>query len=265
MDSPPLSTSSAIRSRAVPFLLLGAAHLAALLAQWDAAATLTKILLMPSLAWWIAAGWGLFGRDSLPRASEPTERPHGPHPTSAPRASAAAPWLMAALGLSWGGDVLLLFSSDPGLGGYAFLGGLLLFLAAHAAYITTFLRLRRDAPAPGRSETASRTSLLLGSALYLVLFMRLLWPGLDPMMKIAVPLYAAVILAMAWVATGLRGHVPTAPWRSMVLGALLFVISDSLIALNRFAFDVPYARLAIMSSYIAAQALLATGVARSLR
>lgn len=264
---------------AAPFLAAAVVHLAALSANWVLVAMATKVALMPTLALWVSRQSGL--------GSPP-----------------AARWLMAALGLSWGGDVLLLFSAEPGWGGTAFLGGLGLFLLAHLAYIRTFRLLGGRARGAGVPESSSESAgpkptglettdpvgadhsiemessssppataptaamiftAVSGAALYLVLFMRMLWGGLDPVLKIAVPLYAAVILAMALTAAGLRGRLGSRPLRALVLGAVLFVVSDSLIAVDRFAFEIPHARLLIMSSYLAAQALLAAGVVRSLR
>ena len=70
-------------------------------------------------------------------------------------------------------------------------------------------------------------------------------------MKIAVYLYMAVITAMAAAALCGRGNHPL-----VALGALMFVLSDSLIAVNRFVEPVPGARYWIMALYYGAQYLL---------
>jgi len=43
-------------------------------------------------------------------------------------------------------------------------------------------------------------------------------------------------------------------------GAILFVISDGVIAVNKFAFEVPGERILVMSTYIAAQYLIIRGL-----
>jgi uncharacterized membrane protein YhhN len=43
-------------------------------------------------------------------------------------------------------------------------------------------------------------------------------------------------------------------------GSLLFVCSDTMIALNRFILPLPYEGLLVMSSYIAAQYLIMRGI-----
>ena len=50
---------------------------------------------------------------------------------------------------------------------------------------------------------------------------------------------------------------------SGVLGAILFAISDSLIAIRKFARPVPYQHQLIMSTYYAAQMLIALSVVDS--
>ncbi len=43
-------------------------------------------------------------------------------------------------------------------------------------------------------------------------------------------------------------------------GALLFMVSDSLIAINKFQFAVPFAGFLIMSTYILAQWFIVDGI-----
>ncbi|HVG35877.1 MAG TPA: lysoplasmalogenase, partial [Pyrinomonadaceae bacterium] len=83
-----------------------------------------------------------------------------------------------------------------------------------------------------------------------------LWPGLASM-KAPVMIYMLVIIAMAWqalnrwAATGEQGSALA------FAGAMLFVASDSLLAVNRFRKRIRGAQVYIMSTYFMAQWLIA--------
>jgi uncharacterized membrane protein YhhN len=92
--------------------------------------------------------------------------------------------------------------------------------------------------------------------LYGVVMLRVLLPGLGRM-KAPVIVYMLVIILMAWQA--LNRWIGTGQEGSALAfaGALLFVISDSILALNRFKRRFPSAQLYIMSTYFMAQWLIA--------
>ncbi len=76
-----------------------------------------------------------------------------------------------------------------------------------------------------------------------------------PVLKSMVFLYIAVILCMvitALFAAGMPFWLP--------VGAVLFFVSDSLIAMDRFLFDVPHGGVWVMLTYSAAQFCIALGV-----
>ncbi|XP_077617214.1 lysoplasmalogenase TMEM86A isoform X2 [Crocuta crocuta] len=90
--------------------------------------------------------------------------------------------------------------------------------------------------------------------------------GLSGAFTYLVGVYVALIGFMGWRAVaGLR--LVGAAWRWTELaagsGALLFIISDLIIALNKFCFPVPYARALIMSTYYAAQMFIALSAVES--
>ena len=123
-----------------------------------------------------------------------------------------------------------------------FTSGLVAFLVGHLFYLGAFCR---------RPDMSAGKYLLLAALLvYIVLIVNYLSPHLGEM-KIAVYLYMAVITAMAAAALCGRGNHPL-----VALGALMFVLSDSLIAVNRFVEPVPGARYWIMALYYGAQYLL---------
>ena len=61
----------------------------------------------------------------------------------------------------------------------------------------------------------------------------------------------------------LRTHIPNAVFGIMMLGAMMFVLSDSLLAVGKFG-QINTGSISIMATYIIGQALLVQGVIRSL-
>ena len=160
------------------------------------------------------------------------------------RLSAPVVGALLALLLSWFGDVALMRD-----GSIWFLVGLGAFLLAHLAYIVLFLRSLGHGRPP-------RSALL-----YLVWFALLiffLWPYLDAMLVPAL-FYAVVITTMALVATRC-GPIVT-------LGATLFLLSDSILAVNKFvpAVVLTQSGFLVMGTYLAAQGLIIVGVIHFVR
>ncbi|HRP99291.1 MAG TPA: lysoplasmalogenase [Terrimesophilobacter sp.] len=147
-----------------------------------------------------------------------------------------------AITLSWLGDVTL-----GSVGEIWFLVGLGFFLLAHIAYVVLFLRRLRTRPFSWWA--------LIYVAWWLGLVV-VLWPHLGNLL-IPVAVYGLVLGAMG--AIGLSCN------RWIAIGGALFVISDSLLGLNRFhpEFDLPYVHVLIMLTYITAQGLIAYGAVRT--
>jgi alkylglycerol monooxygenase len=159
-------------------------------------------------------------------------------------------WLVRALALSWVGDVLLLY---PGL----LLPGLVAFLAAHACY---FKLLSLDAPL-FHSRRALMRCLLLAALVYAALFFN----GLPAPMQAPVAVYVVVISLMAAQAWGRHVHFDNRPSAWTAWGATVFMLSDTLLAIDTFVNPLPYAGLWVLSSYYLAQALMVSGLLASLR
>lgn len=159
----------------------------------------------------------------------------------------------AALILSWLGDLFLLKDGDP----LFFMLGLGSFLLAHLFYIFGFFEIRkRQRPTPAWNP------LLIGAvALYAAGLFYLLYPHLGGL-KIPVLVYALVLSFMfiaAWHAF-LPSRQPMAWW--CIIGAWLFVLSDSMLAFNKFHTPFPGAGVAVMLSYALAQAGIVIGILR---
>ncbi len=153
--------------------------------------------------------------------------------------------LVVGLGLSWCGDLALMRSGEAW-----FLTGLGAFLLAQLAYAVAFW--------PSRARSVlSRPALVVPYAAVLVGLLAILWTDLGDL-RVPVMAYAIVIIAMAVLATGLG---PT-----VAVGALLFVLSDALIALDTVAdlHRLPAHGFWVMLTYLGAQALIARGVQQHL-
>ncbi len=147
--------------------------------------------------------------------------------------------LALALLLSSCGDILL------ACGNAYFLGGLALFLCAHLVYLALFLRCRGALRTP---------ALLVFLLLYGLVFGAWLAPSLGPL-RVPVFCYIAAILAMAAAAS--QAAYPT---RWVLLGALLFLVSDSLLGAGRFKSPLPLGGVLVWTTYYAAQCAIALGV-----
>lgn len=75
------------------------------------------------------------------------------------------------------------------------------------------------------------------------------------MLALPVAIYMLVILCMA-----MSALLATTTNYMLLLGATMFMISDSLIGINKFVVPLPFEHLAIMSSYYLALFLLAVGI-----
>jgi uncharacterized membrane protein YhhN len=152
--------------------------------------------------------------------------------------------VLAGLVFSLLGDVALMFSEKW------FTAGLVAFLTAHVFYILAFK------PGPGHQASAT---IFLPFILYGLLMFFILAPGLGPL-KIPVLVYIAAITIMAGFAAGrfvdLGGLRPFLAFA----GAVLFLVSDSVLAYDRFAKKFRPAQAIILGTYFPAQLLIALSI-----
>jgi len=158
---------------------------------------------------------------------------------------APAPLLLAGIALSWGGDVLLSFPGD----GW-FVAGLSSFLLAHLVYIVLFLRMPRD-----RSRPPAWSYVYWA---WMIVMLGLLLPHAGAL-SAPIVLYAVAIGTMAMCAS-LHG-------RWIAIGGAFFIASDSVLALGRFlpGYEFVAHDFVVMSTYLAAQGLIAWGVVAETR
>ena len=157
-------------------------------------------------------------------------------------------WLRLALLGSLAGDVFLML---PGL----FIPGLVAFLLAHIAYT---VRLRQDAPWFA-SRWALALTLGVGALMYTVLWLG----GLPAGLRAPVAAYVVVIALMAAQALGRANALRDRASVLVGVGACFFMLSDTLLALNRFVTPLPMAQLGVLTTYYLAQCLMVGGLIRS--
>lgn len=161
--------------------------------------------------------------------------------------------LLAALTFSWIGDVLLLFTYKEG---QYFTLGLIAFLLSHIFYIFVFKSQKT-------LENKVKQPILyigIGAIMtYLILLIGILYPKLGGF-KIPVLIYAVVICTMLLFA--FKGSLN---WRKpinnyILVGAILFISSDSILAFNKFYQTIPFNSVLIMITYMSAQYFITSGI-----
>ncbi len=158
--------------------------------------------------------------------------------------AAGGSWMLAALAGCLAGDVFLMFSGF-------FIPGLVAFLLGHIAYIVL---LRQGVPwFPSR--TALVATLGVGGAMYAFLWLG----GLPVGLRAPVAAYVTVIALMAAQAIGRATVLGGAPAWTVATGAAFFMLSDSLLATNKFVMPLPMAQFWVLGTYYAAQVLIVGG------
>ena len=153
-----------------------------------------------------------------------------------------------ALLFSLSGDVLLQFVH---LNSNYFLGGLVAFLLAHVMYILIFLE-KRGSQKPTIIQ-------IIGLTVFTGVMSFILLPHLGEM-QMAVMAYMFIILLMMVTALMRKGSINKLSYSLVITGALLFLASDSILAINKFAFKIPYASIWIMLTYAFAQYFILKGI-----
>jgi uncharacterized membrane protein YhhN len=149
-------------------------------------------------------------------------------------------WIATGIGFSLIGDVLLMLPGD------LFVPGLAAFLLGHLCFIAAFV---------GDSRFAARPFLLLASLGYGLINLWLLWDSIGAPLRLPVIVYVIVLTSMGGQAMvrarsfSMIGDPRTRGARLAAIGALTFMLSDSLLAWNRFHAAIPGATLWVLSTY----------------
>jgi uncharacterized membrane protein YhhN len=163
--------------------------------------------------------------------------------------------IVIALIFSFLGDTFLLFDNQNEI---FFLLGLGSFLVAQAAYAFIFFK---DIYKPKPFSLVYLFAVLTIVLGYVVVFFYNLHSSLGAM-KIPVFIYALAVASMGMMSALRFKSVPDKSFYLVLVGATLFIISDTFIAVDKFLFEgqFPFASLIIMSTYIIAQFLIVKGL-----
>ncbi|MCA5006655.1 lysoplasmalogenase [Sphingobacterium sp. WQ 366] len=144
---------------------------------------------------------------------------------------------LAGLVMSFFGDLFLMFKGG-------FIAGLSSFLLAHIFYILTFKQFFQH-------KNLALIPLIL---IFVGSLIGFLYPHLGGM-KIPVILYALTIGLMLYIALGTKQT-----W--LIVGAILFVLSDSILAINLFYKQSLLGGMSVMLTYVIAQYCLVVGMVK---
>lgn len=213
------------------YWITGILHLAGVLMDNSTLSFITKPLLMPLLI-----GWYFL---------ETKQRRTSSHLL-----------IIIAFVFSCAGDVFLMPKTET-----FFLPGLVSFLITHLLYITSFRKEIKQTD--GQLLLMKKPYVALPVVTLSALLISLVFNRIEPAMKIPVIVYAAVITLMVLMAMNREGKVSRISFHLTLTGALLFMLSDSLIAVNKFYQSFGSASFLIMLLYIAGQFLIAKGTAKT--
>jgi uncharacterized membrane protein YhhN len=156
--------------------------------------------------------------------------------------------ILAGLVASLAGDVFLLWPQQ------GFLPGLVSFLVAHLAYLYAF--------SDGLKRGFARAP-TIGYAIVAGVALAFLWGSVPGALRAPVAIYVAALVAMAAMAASraLRSAPETASFaRIAAIGAGLFVMSDTMLAFNKFAGPIAFANVFTLATYWLAQWAIASSV-----
>jgi len=161
-----------------------------------------------------------------------------------------------ALAFSYSGDIILMI---PGNNPLFFIGGLVSFLVAHLFYTKLFTTL-----SPLNKNILKKNPIwIIAIILFLKAFLSYLVPKIDTTLKIPVIVYALIICTMLLSTLNLKEKIGKRPHNMIVAGAILFVLSDSILAIIKF--DPTFRGMTIMhalvmKTYISAQGFIIHGI-----
>jgi uncharacterized membrane protein YhhN len=158
--------------------------------------------------------------------------------------------VLVALALSLCGDVFLMYGDGARASDRAFIAGLVSFLLAHLAFVFAFAQGVRAPALPGW---------LAGVVFYALALLVVLLPRAGRL-KLPVLVYCLVLAAMVFAAAARHASFHDADALRALLGALLFLVSDSLLGVRRFVRRYRGAQALILSTYWGAIGLIAWSV-----
>lgn len=165
--------------------------------------------------------------------------------------------IFAALFFSWLGDIFLLLNK---MYKSFFLYGLIAFLIAHIFYIFYFWKIRKF----NKIENLPNTLVFIAIATYSLALFGFIAPNVKNLV-VPIGIYALVISTMLGVSLTAFDFKKHAFGKLCIAGTTLFVVSDSILAINRFVSPFEFAPILVMLTYAVAQLLIVEGSLRNLK
>jgi len=153
-------------------------------------------------------------------------------------------WYVMALELCFFGDVFLLFTGNT-----YFIAGLISFLLAHLLFIKIVVN---------RIKKTSILKVIIASIPFLILFLVLIYFLKSSLNELLIPVIIYGLTISTFGAVSLLDYLQTKTIKSiwMLAGAVVFILSDSLLAINKFHSSNEIFDVLIMITYIIAQYLI---------
>ena len=161
--------------------------------------------------------------------------------------------LITALTFSWIGDIILLFANK---GEIYFILGLVAFLLSHIFYSVLFNKQASSKTISNKLSFGAGIGLII---VYFSIMMGTLGPKLGSL-TLPVVVYAIVISTMLFFALKGSFQWNTIPYHAVLVGAVFFISSDSILAFNKFYQPIPQASFLIMTTYLLAQYSIVWGI-----
>jgi len=207
----------------ITYLLIGIVHMAGHLLDWPEWSRYTKPMLMPALLFYV-------------------------YVTASGHVTLKVLLLCLGIVFSFLGDLALMRETD-----LYFMLGIGAFLLAQLTYAGVYVVASFKKP-------ELKLTPLLPILTYTMFFMVIIYPNLPGDMNIPVIIYGLAITVMASMARLRAGLTSEDSYQWVMMGSLLFVVSDSLIAFDKYYRSLRYDDEWIMGTYIVAQLLIAMGI-----
>lgn len=148
--------------------------------------------------------------------------------------------------LAFIGDIISTFDS-----GFLFYVLIACFLLSQICYSFAFYQ-------EGSGWLKKHPYVIVFFILYALLLLSVLWKGLGDL-KILSIFYSFILVSMGAFALNRKETVTQKSYILVLSGAILYIIYESLVAINKYSQDLPYEGISIMSIYMIAQYGLVIG------
>jgi uncharacterized membrane protein YhhN len=162
-------------------------------------------------------------------------------------------FIYTAFLFSWLGDIFLMLTHLNEMLFYAGVGG---FFFAQLSYIKVFI----DNSGEVKGFLSNKPIWILPFVFYLGFILAIISGGMKGIMIPIIVIYAFSLLSMSAAALNRKSLTGKRSFFLVFSGSVLFVVSDSMIAINKFYTELPNSSFLIMLTYFTAQYLIMQGL-----